>query len=192
MSRSSRDRLGGVDADAQVRTVVEPLACTRTFSARSLLITQRSRPRAGSGGAVGFLGRRRRDVAEALASSTRSLQQQIDVVEQEPAALLGLTRRADAPPSARSAACARIHGLRSTPRPTRTPRHAARAQPLDDLLGLDAVAAAEHRNADARGHALDQIPVGRCPCRTAPPCGRARSTAAAPASSTQPRQLAAR
>ena len=74
----------GIDSAALIATRrCEPLSSPfvyQEFSARSLLITQRSRPRAGAE-RRGVLTRR--DVAEPGASSDALLQQQIDVVEQE-------------------------------------------------------------------------------------------------------------
>ena len=145
------------------------------ISARSLLITQRSRPWAGACvRAARFLGAIGADVPEAVGFVDALVQQQIDVVEQELAALVVRDRARPAGRRARSAACARIHGLRSTPRPTSTPATPAVAQALDDLLGLDAVAAAEHRNRDALRDAGDQRPSPTRRCTTAPRCGRAR------------------
>ena len=141
------------------------------FSARSLLITHRSRPRAGAGGfAAPDPGRR---AGSPAASSDALLEQQIDVVEQELPALGGrnLARRVA---GGERRACSKIHGLRSAPRPTSTPRHRAVAQPIDELLRLDAIAAAEHRNAHARRDTCRSDPSPRSRSRTAPRCGRAR------------------
>src|SRR5947209_10525519 len=86
------------------------------------------------------------------------LQQQLDVVEQKTAAIFerDFTHRT---------AGGQILRLRQNPR---VPQHAAAdehaadaaaAHALEYLPGLDAVAAAEHRNAERFGHAIDQRPV---------------------------------
>jgi hypothetical protein len=85
--------------------------------------------------------------------------QQLDVVQQNrPRSSIVTTRGGR--PAAMSAPARRIHGLRSTPRPTRTPRRRAlagrlsrtpRLEAFDDCSGLDAVATAEHRNRQCRG-----------------------------------------
>ena len=56
------------------------------LSARSLLITQRSRPRAGAGAAAGSIGRS--DVAESVRFVHALGEQHVDVLEQESSALL--------------------------------------------------------------------------------------------------------
>ena len=52
-----------------------------------------------------------------------------------------------------SAACARIHGLRRTPRPTNAPADTT-PETLDNLLGLDTITAAENRDVE-RARALE-------------------------------------
>ena len=91
----------------------------------------------------------RGDVTKTLGLANPLVQQQIDVVEQEPAAIVERdTARGGRP-------AGEVRRLRQNPR---VAQHAASdehardpaAQPLDDLLGLDAVAAAEHRNRQSR------------------------------------------
>ena len=137
----------GIDSAALIAVRrCEPLSRPLVYqepSARSLLITHRSWPRAGCGVGVGLAGR---DVPEPSASSTPL------AASADRCSRAGTVRAPRAytsrggRPAARSAACARIHGLRSTPRPTSTPSTPPPPHPLDDLLRLDAVAAAEHRD----------------------------------------------
>ena len=83
-----------------------------------------------------------------------------------------------------SAACARIHGIAQHAAADQHAAHAGLAQALDGLLGLDAVAAAEHRDA-ARARRRWRSGPSRTTrssdCAAVRPC---TAIAAAPASST--------
>ena len=103
-------------------------------------------------------------------------------VEQEPSAVCERDVARGVRRAARSAACARIHGLRSTPRPTSTPSTPS-AHAADDLLRLDAVAAAEDRDRQLLGDRGDEVPVA-ARCRLCAAVRPWTATAAAPASST--------
>ena len=140
------------------------------FSARSLLMTHRSWPRAGSWRRETRLSGR--DVAEAFGLVEPLVHQQIDVVEQELSALRrrDLTRRPAGsrrrPPAGRSTDSAARRARRA--RPPRLRRAS------DRRCGrLDAVAAAKHRDRHARGDPRDQVPVGDSLNTTARPSGRA-------------------
>ena len=63
-------------------------------------------------------------------------------------------------PSPRSAACARIHGLRSTPRPTSTP---LTPQPSRSTIWSGSMQSPlpEHGNREVARHARHEVPVGR-------------------------------
>src|SRR5215213_34293 len=99
-------------------------------------------------------------MAEAVGFFRLLLEQQVEVVDQKPAALFGRyfpqwtaggKRRCllEDPRIAQSATADLYSAYRRL------------AQAVDHLLRLDAVAAAEHRNANRLGDTSDQIPVGR-------------------------------
>ena len=156
------------------------------FSARSLLITQRSRPRARAGDP------HRPDPARRggspSASSTRSLQQQIDVVEQELAALLGrdLARRAAgrevARPARGSTDCAARRGRRARrdAAPCAAARRSAPARRSRRCRTPGIAALGDARRSD---------PSRSCRCSDCAAVRPCTATAAAPASSTSLRQL---
>ena len=142
---------------------------TRRTSARSLLITQRSRPARRLGrGAVRRPGARCRKPSS---SADALVEQQPEVVAQELSAPLDRRRRRPA-----LAARQRV-GLRQDPRIAQhaaAHQHAAdaRPQPVRDLIGLHAVAAAEDRNVEVARRRAPPDPSRPARCRTARPSGR--------------------
>ena len=114
------------------------------FSARSLLMTHRSRPRAGCTSRAALA---RRDVPEAFAPHRRARQRAGRCSRAGTGRAPQRSLHAAVGPRRRSRACWKIHGLRSAPRPTSTPATRPAAQPIDELRRLHAVAAAEDGNA---------------------------------------------
>ena len=168
------DRLGRIDRDAQVGSVVDALRVPGVQRAQLVddpaVVTARgARRRSGRSAPAG------RDVPEALGLVGAFVQQQLDVVEQELPALLAVEISRGVSPRASAAACSKIHGLRSAPRPTSTPRYRAR-RPAGRRAASGSTQSPLPKTGmpDAIGDPRDQIPVGHRRCRTAPRSARAR------------------
>ena len=161
-----------VDRDPQVRSVVEPFRVPRAQRAQLVddpaLVAARRR-----------VARRHRLARARRAGSPRprrrrSCEQQIDVVEQELAALLERDRRAAARPGRQ------IGGLREDPRIAQhaaPDEHAADAASRSRSTICSGSTQSPLPNTGMRQPAATraiELPVGRRRCTTAPPCGRAR------------------
>ncbi len=108
-------------------------------------------------------GRAGSDVAEAVLFRPAIVEQQVDVVVQERGAFFGADH-------AHGPALEQVLGLRENPRVAQhAPAHEdathALAQAFHHLLGLHAVAGAEHRNRDAARDLVHEVPVGRARVR---------------------------
>ena len=133
-------------------------------SARSLLMTHRSRPCAGRASIARRPSARRRGyVTEAFGLVDPLVKQQVDVLQEEPAASFE-RHCSGTSPAARAAAWAGSMDCGAH----RVPRHPtdAAVHALDDLSRFNAVAAPKHRYRQRFSDVRDQIPVRQTGVRT--------------------------